>query len=69
MNSTDPFPTFHELRLRHGLSLEDMYQYAEKGISLEEIRLFDETGRAVKADVLTSRLRSGCPGQTNSKGQ
>lgn len=46
MNNADPFPTFHELRVRHGVSLEDMYTYAEKDIKLEEIQLFDETGRA-----------------------
>ena len=46
MNSIDLFPTFHELRLRYEISLEALYQYAEKGISLEEIQLFDETGRA-----------------------
>ncbi len=46
INSTNPFPSFHELRLQHGIALEALYEYAEKGIRLEDIRLFDETGRA-----------------------
>lgn len=39
-------PTFRELRLRHDLSLEAIYQYADGTISMEEIQMFDEAGRA-----------------------
>jgi hypothetical protein len=39
-------PTFHELRLKHGISLEAISVYAGPSLSMEEIRLFDETGRA-----------------------
>ena len=44
--SSNQLPTFHELRLRHGVSLEAIYEYAEQEIRLDEIQLFDETGRA-----------------------
>src|SRR5258708_5004756 len=46
MTRTKPLPTFHALRLQHGISLEALFEYAEKDISLDDIRLFDETGRA-----------------------
>jgi len=46
MTNSHMLPTFHELRLKHGIALEAMYEYAEQEISLDEIRLFDETGRA-----------------------
>lgn len=39
-------PTFRELRLRHGLPLEAIYQYADGTISMEEIQMFDEAGQA-----------------------
>lgn len=46
MNSTESFPTFHTLRQQHALSLETLYEHGERSISLEALRLFDETGRA-----------------------
>lgn len=46
MTNTNQLPTFHELRLRHDISLETIYEYAEQEISLDAIQLFDETGRA-----------------------
>src|SRR5258708_5978623 len=39
-------PTFHALRLQHGISLEAISAYAGPSFSMEEIRLFEETGRA-----------------------
>lgn len=42
----DILPTFHTLRLRHALSLEAIYEHSERSIDIDEIHLFDETGRA-----------------------
>jgi hypothetical protein len=46
MDDENVLPTFHALRLQHGISLEAMYEHAEQSLSMEEIWLFDETGRA-----------------------
>ncbi len=46
MKRADSHPTFHERRQQHGISLEAIYEYAEKDITLDDIQLFDETGRA-----------------------
>jgi hypothetical protein len=46
MSEADILPTFHTLRLRHALSLEAIYEQSERSIDIDEIRLFDETGRA-----------------------
>jgi hypothetical protein len=39
-------PTFQEVRLKHHISLEALSAAAGPSLSIEEIRLFDETGRA-----------------------
>lgn len=64
MTPTNPLPTFQALRQQHGLSLEALYEHGERAISMEEIRLFDETGRAnpyIVDDLLF--LLSECSGQ------
>lgn len=43
---SEELPTFHIIRQRHAISLEALYEYAEREIDMEAIRLFDETGRA-----------------------
>lgn len=42
----DARPTFHELRLHHGVSLEAIYAFAEEDICWETLQRFDQTGRA-----------------------
>jgi hypothetical protein len=42
----DKHPSFHDLRLRHRISLDALSAYAKREISWETIQMFDETGRA-----------------------
>lgn len=46
MDDEQTYPTFNGVRLKHHISLEALAAAAGPSLSMEEIRLFDETGRA-----------------------
>lgn len=46
MDDEHDYPTFQEVRLKHSISLEALSAAAGPSLSMEEIRLFNETGRA-----------------------
>lgn len=46
MDDDHEYPTFQEVRLHHHISLEEFSAAAGPSLSMEEIQLFDETGRA-----------------------
>jgi len=46
MDDKQTYPTFNDVRLKHNVSLEVLAVAAGSSLSMEEIQLFDETGRA-----------------------